>query len=236
MALTRELVPWGPLLESGRADERLVHEDLYEARSARLVSVPEALNPSVRIALEQVGVTNLYAHQAQAIEAAFAGPTIVTTGTASGKSLCFQVPTLEVLTADRTARALYLYPTKALAQDQARALRAFGLHGVRPAIYDGDTPSEQRASAIRKLRQPDPHEPRHAARRRSCRTTRAGRRCSPTSRTSSSTRRTSTAACSARTSRTCCAGCGGCARSTAPSRSSCSRARPSRTRPRLARR
>ncbi len=150
MALTRELVPWGPLLESGRADERLVHEDLYEARSARLVSVPEALNPSVRTALEQVGVTNLYAHQAQAIEAAFAGPTIVTTGTASGKSLCFQVPTLEVLTADRTARALYLYPTKALAQDQARALHAFGLHkAIRPAIYDGDTPRHERA-AIRK--------------------------------------------------------------------------------------
>src|SRR5207253_8121026 len=78
------------------------------------------------------------------------GPTIVTTGTASGKSLCFQLPTLEVLTADRKARALYLYPTKALAQDQARALQALGLHqAIRPAIYDGDTPRQERA-AIRK--------------------------------------------------------------------------------------
>jgi DEAD/DEAH box helicase domain-containing protein len=150
MALTRELEPWGGLLESGRADERLVYDDLYEARSARLVSVPQALNRVVRTALVQAGITSLYEHQAQAIEAAFEGPTIVTTGTASGKSLCFQVPTLEVLTADRTARALYLYPTKALAQDQARALHAFGLHkAIRPAIYDGDTPRNERA-AIRK--------------------------------------------------------------------------------------
>ena len=92
----------------------------------------------------------LYAHQERALRSAFAGPTIVTTGTASGKSLCFQLPTLEVLAQDRTARALYLYPTKALAQDQARALHAFGLPKlVRPAIYDGDTPRQQRA-AIRK--------------------------------------------------------------------------------------
>jgi DEAD/DEAH box helicase domain-containing protein len=146
MALTRELEPWAPLLESGRADQRLVHEDLYEARSARLVSVPEALNRVVRSALADAGITSLYEHQAEAIEAAFEGPTIVTTGTASGKSLCFQVPTLQVLSSDRTARALYLYPTKALAQDQARALHAFGLHrAIRPAIYDGDTPRNERA-------------------------------------------------------------------------------------------
>ncbi len=92
----------------------------------------------------------LYAHQAQALAAAFAGPTIVTTGTASGKSLCFQLPTLEVLVTDPAARALYIYPTKALAQDQARALHAFGLgKSLRPAIYDGDTPRAER-SAIRK--------------------------------------------------------------------------------------
>jgi DEAD/DEAH box helicase domain-containing protein len=146
MALTRELDPWAPLLESGRADQRLVHEVLYEARSARLVSVPEALNRVVVSALAGAGITSLYEHQAEAIEAAFEGPTIVTTGTASGKSLCFQVPTLEVLSSDRTARALYLYPTKALAQDQARALHAFGLHrAIRPAIYDGDTPRNERA-------------------------------------------------------------------------------------------
>ncbi len=150
MATIRETEPWTRLLELGRETERLVHDDLYEARSARLVGVPEDLDPRVRDALSRVGVTELYAHQAQALDAAFAGPTIVTTGTASGKSLCFQLPTLEVLVTDPRARALYLYPTKALAQDQARALHTFGLgKALRPAIYDGDTPRPER-SAIRK--------------------------------------------------------------------------------------
>ncbi len=138
--------PWDALLD----DERLEHQDIYGARSARLVSVPQGLNASVARALEQAGIESLYAHQAQALQSAFEGPTIVTTGTASGKSLCFQLPTLQVLTDDRAARALYLYPTKALAQDQARAINAFGLHRqIRPAIYDGDTPRAERA-AIRK--------------------------------------------------------------------------------------
>src|SRR5205807_4911851 len=146
-----ETEPWTPLLEAGRAEERLVHDDLYGARSARLVSVPLDLSAPVRNALASAGIAELYEHQAQALAAAFdEGPTIVTTGTASGKSLCFQLPTLEVLTTDRTARALYLYPTKALAQDQARALHGFGLNNaIRPAIYDGDTPRQERA-AIRK--------------------------------------------------------------------------------------
>ena len=114
------------------------------------MEVPAELGTSVRSALDQAGITDLYEHQAQALYAAFEGPTIVTTGTASGKSLCFQLPTLEVLSTDRAARALYLYPTKALAQDQARSLHAFGLHKqIRPAIYDGDTPRAERA-AIRK--------------------------------------------------------------------------------------
>ncbi len=112
--------------------------------------MPTELGPSVRSALHEAGITDLYAHQAQALRAAFDGPTIITTGTASGKSLCFQIPTLEVLTSDPTARALYLYPTKALAQDQARSLHGFGRHQqIRPAIYDGDTPRAERA-AIRK--------------------------------------------------------------------------------------
>src|SRR3712207_704969 len=78
------------------------------------------------------------------------GDFVVTTGTASGKSMCFNLPTLSHLLQEPSARALYLYPTKALAQDQARALHSFGLHRwIRPAIYDGDTPREER-TAIRK--------------------------------------------------------------------------------------
>ncbi len=151
MSIARDsTAPWEALLETGRADERLVHEDEYSSRPPRLVALPEELSPRVRAALEQAGITSLYSHQAKAVASAFEAPTIITTGTASGKSLCFQLPTLELLTGDRAARAMYLYPTKALAQDQARAIHAFGLsQAIRPAIYDGDTPRAERA-AIRK--------------------------------------------------------------------------------------
>jgi DEAD/DEAH box helicase domain-containing protein len=150
MSVARDTEPWEALLQTGREDERLVHESRSAARSPLPVSVPEELGPTVRDALDQAGLHYLYSHQAAALQAAFEGPTMITTGTASGKSLCFQLPTLEVLTTDRTARALYLYPTKSLAQDQARALHSFGLHKqIRPAIYDGDTPRSERA-AIRK--------------------------------------------------------------------------------------
>jgi DEAD/DEAH box helicase domain-containing protein len=150
MSTTRTTEPWDSLLETGRADERLVHEGRYASRPARLVDIPAELNWRVSEALEHAGIEHLYAHQAEALHQAFAGPTIVTTGTASGKSLCFQLPTLEVLISDPGARALYIYPTKALAQDQARSLARFGLHKqIRPAIYDGDTPRQER-SAIRK--------------------------------------------------------------------------------------
>ena len=73
--------PWASIL----ADERVVHSDVYGARSARLVSVPDDLDPRVVDALERAGIECLYAHQEEALRAAFAGPTIVTTGTASGK-------------------------------------------------------------------------------------------------------------------------------------------------------
>lgn len=150
MAIDRQTEPWSALLDAGRADERLVREAFEGARAAVFADVPDELHPAVVEGLRTAGVEQLYVHQAQALEAAWNGTTIVTTGTASGKSLCFNLPTLEVLCTDAKARALYLYPTKALAQDQARALNAFGLHKqVRPAIYDGDTKREER-QAIRK--------------------------------------------------------------------------------------
>jgi DEAD/DEAH box helicase domain-containing protein len=141
--------PWHELLEQGRQDERLVHDVIQPSQNARYADIPEELDPRVRRALEQAGIPDLYTHQREALYSAFEHPTIVTTGTASGKSLTFQLPTLEVLTQDPHARALYLYPTKALAQDQARSLLRFGLQTqLRPAIYDGDTPQAER-KAIR---------------------------------------------------------------------------------------
>jgi DEAD/DEAH box helicase domain-containing protein len=151
MAVTRTTEPWSELLDAGRADERLVREAFEGARDPSLEPIPDELHPAVRQGLAAAGIGQLYAHQAQALHAAWAGPTIVTTGTASGKSLCFNLPTLDVLCTDARARALYLYPTKALAQDQARALNAFGLHRqVRPAIYDGDTRREERLAIRRR--------------------------------------------------------------------------------------
>jgi len=148
--VTRPTHTWDAVLEAGRDDERLVHETAEPPRTARLVAVPEDLHPAVRAALARIGIDRLYDHQAAAFDAAFAGPTIVTTGTASGKSLCFSLPTLDVLCAEPRARALYLYPTKALAQDQARALHRLAVPGIRPAIYDGDTPRAERAAIRRK--------------------------------------------------------------------------------------
>ncbi len=151
MAVGRTTEPWSALLDAGRADRRLVREAFEGARQAEQAPLPEELHPSVRAALERNGIDALWTHQAEAVRAAWSGPTIVTTGTASGKSLCFNLPALDVLCRDRRARALYLYPTKALAQDQARAINAFGLtQEVRPAIYDGDTAREQRAAVRRR--------------------------------------------------------------------------------------
>jgi DEAD/DEAH box helicase domain-containing protein len=150
VAQDRRSEPWTALLDAGREDGRLVREAREGPGQAKLVEPPPELHPDVLAALERLGVTRLYSHQAEAVHSAWDGPTIITTGTASGKSMCFNLPTLDVLCRDARARALYLYPTKALARDQARALVRFGLtKRVRPAIYDGDTPREARAQIRR---------------------------------------------------------------------------------------
>ena len=106
---------------------------------------PDDLDPRVASALVAQGITALYRHQADAWETLRAGDNaIVTTSTASGKSLAFNLPVLDLIAREPKSRALYLYPTKALAQDQARALTAFGVKNVKPAIYDGDTETERR--------------------------------------------------------------------------------------------
>ena len=132
---------WDELL----AGEELAHLASEQAREPVLDPFPAELEPRLRSALVAQGKTALYRHQAEAWEAAARGEhVIVTTGTASGKTLAFNLPVLDRLVREPKARALYLYPTKALAQDQARALAAFGLPPVRAAIYDGDTEGERR--------------------------------------------------------------------------------------------
>jgi len=125
--------------------EELAHVAVEPPRAGKSEPFPDDLDPRVASALVAQGITALYAHQAETWEALRAGGNaIVTTSTASGKSLAFNLPVLDLLASEPKSRALCLYPTKALAQDQARALQAFGLKGVKPAIYDGDTESERR--------------------------------------------------------------------------------------------
>ena len=96
------------------------------------------------------GLGALWTHQAAAIDALRAGQhTVVATGTASGKSLCYQLPILDAVGDGGTATALALFPTKALAQDQLRSLRSWLMPGVRAVTYDSDTPQEDRVWARR---------------------------------------------------------------------------------------
>jgi DEAD/DEAH box helicase domain-containing protein len=132
---------WDELLTG----EELAHLTSESAREARTSPFPDDLHPRVREALEARGIEALFAHQADAWEATARGEhVIVTTGTASGKSLAFNLPVLGALAREPKLRALYLYPTKALSQDQVRALTELSVPRIRPAIYDGDTPTEQR--------------------------------------------------------------------------------------------
>jgi DEAD/DEAH box helicase domain-containing protein len=125
---------------------QLVHLERLPARPARTVALPEDLPPLVRSRLEARGITELWTHQAEALALARDGThTVVATGTASGKSLCYLLPVFEsLLDGSRRATALYFAPTKALAQDQLRTVRSFALTGVRAATYDGDTPTGER--------------------------------------------------------------------------------------------
>jgi DEAD/DEAH box helicase domain-containing protein len=132
---------WDGLLEG----EELAHLGSEPAREARAAPLPAELDPKVREALAAQGIESLYAHQAEAWEATARGENlIVTTGTASGKTLAFNLPVLDALAREPKQRALYLYPTKALAQDQLRGLGSFRLPKLRAAIYDGDTEAERR--------------------------------------------------------------------------------------------
>ncbi len=175
MAVTPRTEPWSALLEAGRSDDRLVREAFEGARAPVFGEIPDDLHPTVAQGLANAGIDALYAHQAQALRDAWEATTIVTTGTASGKSLCFNLPTLEVLCTDAKARALYLYPTKALAQDQARALNALrAAQAGAPGDLRRRHPARGAPGHPPAL-EPRPHQPRHAPRRDPAQPRRVGR-------------------------------------------------------------
>jgi DEAD/DEAH box helicase domain-containing protein len=139
--MATSVAQWDDLLEG----EELAYLGSESAREALLAPLPEGLHTRVSEALAAQGVEALWAHQAEAWDAAQRGEhLIVTTGTASGKTLAFNLPVLDALTREPKRRAIYLYPTKALAQDQLRALGSFKLPKLRAAIYDGDTAADRR--------------------------------------------------------------------------------------------
>jgi DEAD/DEAH box helicase domain-containing protein len=122
------------------------------ARPGEFAPIPETLEPALREVLRQRGIDRLYAHQAESVRLAAEGHNlVVVTPTASGKTLCYNLPVLNLLLQDPNARAMYLFPTKALAEDQLHELQemvdAMGA-GIRAFTYDGDTPQDAR-KAIR---------------------------------------------------------------------------------------
>ncbi|MFV2069548.1 MAG: DEAD/DEAH box helicase [Pirellulales bacterium] len=132
-------------------DGQIRHVETLPVRPGRYVEPSVALPDALVEMLRRQGVERLYTHQTAALDAARAGrDLVVVTGTASGKTLCYNLPILEKVLTSEDARALYLFPTKALAQDQMAGLATL-LEGspsllsrVRPGVYDGDTPTSQR--------------------------------------------------------------------------------------------
>lgn len=142
-------------LESLRSEswyeDQIVHEERFPPRQAEWGELERPLPAPLQSALTRLGVERLYSHQARAINHARTGEdVVVATSTASGKTLCYNLPVLEAILDDFRNRALYLFPTKALAQDQLRSLGKLtdgggALAKIRFGTYDGDTPPSQRS-------------------------------------------------------------------------------------------
>jgi len=118
------------------------------ARAGEFAEIPDRVAQPLRAALERRGIQRLYTHQREAFDSCEAGRNVViVTPTASGKTLCYNLPVLNRLVADPGARAMYLFPTKALAEDQLHefqaAVDAMGSE-IRAFTYDGDTPQDAR--------------------------------------------------------------------------------------------
>ncbi len=144
--------PLFELLTPGRFPQ-VAAQTVLPARPGRAVPLPAGLHLRLVDALAAQGIRQLWTHQAECWAAVERGEHfIVTTGTASGKSLCFNLPVLDHLLRNPHARAIYLYPTKALAQDQLRRIRLLTGRQVEVATYDGDTPSAARTLARQKAR------------------------------------------------------------------------------------
>jgi DEAD/DEAH box helicase domain-containing protein len=141
-------------LESLKSDPSFANNVTFwgvrKAREASHTTIPEELHPFLKERLREQGVERLFSHQAEVFHAVKRSrDVVITTPTASGKSLAYNLPVLDGLIRDSDAKAMYLFPTKALSQDQIKGLGAFEIPDLRLYIYDGDTPSSIRQSARR---------------------------------------------------------------------------------------
>ncbi len=134
--------------------DQVAHVANIHPRMARYGDLAQPLHSDLQRRLDELGLSSLYFHQARAIDAARAGDNVfVVTPSASGKTLCYNVPVLDAALRQSRSRALYLFPTKALAQDQLRTLRALSQpFGIECATFDGDTPQEERRDIKRSAR------------------------------------------------------------------------------------
>jgi DEAD/DEAH box helicase domain-containing protein len=150
LARVREIVE--QLTARDRAGEMLTAVHHIPAREAKFAPMPEWVRADLAAVYAEKGVGNLYSHQAAAAAAVHAGRNaVVVTPTASGKTLCYNLPVLNAVLENPDTRALYLFPTKALAQDQLSELHDLSVrldHRFGVFTYDGDTPADAR-KAIR---------------------------------------------------------------------------------------
>ena len=142
--------PINNLLADLRGDDRFMANVVawrtLPAQAARTAPIPAKLNPALTSALHTRGIADLYTHQAQAVELALAGQNVaIVTPTASGKTLCYNLPALHSLLNDARARALYLFPTKALAQDQLAELHTWTEAIADFGLGNGDCTSSAEA-------------------------------------------------------------------------------------------
>ena len=131
---------------------QVVHHEILPVRPPRFSEFPGSVPSELVSALLERGIQKPYTHQAMAWEKLAAGKNVVViTPTASGKTLCYNVPVVQQILKEPTSRALYLFPTKALSQDQLAELQALLDHaapGIKAFTFDGDTPADAR-QAIR---------------------------------------------------------------------------------------
>src|SRR4030042_1011636 len=145
------------LLTSPDYKQQIAHIQLIPSHEAAFGELDKPLHPALQARLESLGISSLYTHQTEAINAARCGKNVmVATASASGKTLCYNLAVLETILRDPGSRALYLFPTKALAQDQLRSLNELACPELISyggcATFDGDTPQSERAEIKRKAK------------------------------------------------------------------------------------